>query len=332
MSTREDMSGACEFEEELPLLLYRGELDPLERARLREHVALCARCEDAFAELEAAAEALDAAPLVHPSPERWAGLKESVLRSLGDAPAVAPCVSFQEDLLALIQHSPKANAVVDEVDAPRREAIVAHLQDCKSCKEAMGAYSAVATALSSEPIEWPTAERWDALKPAILAAVAAPVQANAVVAAPAVARSGSSAELSPARVGLARRRALPTLARIAAAVLILAGGSFLVETMRGLSPDEIRNLKREADTTTDIERAKRDYELVERAGARKPALAAEVEDARAQLVALTRCERALSQKDGDARRVELLNVISQFPDSHATEIALTKYREELGLD
>ncbi len=304
----------CDFEAELPLLLYQGELAREERERLKSHVATCPRCEEALSQLETTAIALDGALAVpKPSPEQWAKLKEDVLARVA-APAAAaessasaetPCEGVEEDLL-----------VLNEVGPERKKEILQHLEACGSCRDARSAFGSIGIVLNRQPLEWPAVERWDSLKENVLGAIRAeagpPPRESQRVARPALVRPWQ-----------------PLVTKIAAAVVLVAalGGSYAL--LRGPSADEVRRQYTDAQGTTVLEQAKRAYERVEKNGLTIPECQAEVDDARLQLLAIHRFEAASAQPNFEAKRQQLLDVIVSFPTARVTGLALDEYNKLL---
>lgn len=122
----------CDWtEERLPLLRYTDELATDERVRLLAHLERCGGCRALRAADEAAAAALDAAPLRQPGAARLAGLKASVLAAVSPA---APC-SREAELLRASEDAPDAR----------------HLAACASCRAAARDFDAVGRALDLAP-------------------------------------------------------------------------------------------------------------------------------------------------------------------------------------
>lgn len=347
-----DLGGACPLEPELPLLLYSGELETQEREKLEAHVRKCARCEGVFAELKAAASALDQAPLVAPRAEKWSKLKSNVLARAGSAtpaagePAKAPprgrppkkplgtrssnasdalaamvCGAYEEDLLFLA-----------DLEPARKAEVQAHLQGCARCREAQTAFATVGRGLAGLEVEWPPIDKWDSLKANVLAQVG--IEHKSGERAPLPKKAAPAASVPPvvleAQTSAARRFG-GFLFRAAAVVGVFALGVYASDAVRGTGPDGIRRAYYEAGASPELAVAVQNYELVVREGTSRPELKKEVDDALVQLAALRRYNRAVAAAAlaPATKRAELINVIAQFPATRAARFAVTDYTLDL---
>jgi hypothetical protein len=111
----------------------------------------------------------------------------------------------------------------------------------------------------------------------------------------------------------------------AAAVVVFALGAWTHAALRGLDANGVRALKADADVTGDIALARQKYERIVREGSDKPECTPEVEDSLTQILAIRGYEHAAATRSDDARRVELLDVISRFPEARATMLAVPDY-------
>jgi hypothetical protein len=346
-----DLSGSCPLEPELPLLLYDGDLEPAERRRLEGHVAKCARCEGVLAELRETAAALDRAPVVAPRAEKWTKLKGTILARTAsregtvekkpesvkrrpksassstpsEAVAAAVCATTEEDLL-----------ILGDLPAARRAEVLAHVGACAGCRESRKAFASVAGSLDAVEVLWPPQEAWDSLKARVLEACAS---SEALERRETGSKTGSRERpakpvlsvLTPAepitRASLGRRLGGWAL-RSAAVILVFGLGVYSSDVVRGLGPEGIHRVKVEADASPTLALALHNYELVIREGADRPEVKHEVDDSLIQLVALRRYVTA-ARLTGDVRRVALVNVMAQFPESRAAAFALADYTKTL---
>jgi anti-sigma factor RsiW len=307
----------CDFEAELPLLLYQGELDREERERLKSHIATCARCSDALMQLESTAIALDGAMSVpKPSDEQWAKLKANVLSRVAApaTPADAPppdeaCESIEEDLL-----------VLNELGVDRKRQVLKHLDGCSSCRDTRSAFGSIGIVLNRQPLEWPSIERWDSLKDTIAATIDGEVKQEV--------KQKESARL-PKQVPAmtVRRLQWGTFARAAAGVVLLIGVTVTISALRGPSAEDVRVLYREAQGGGTLAVVAHKYELVVKNGIDRPECRGEVDDAQLQLLAIHHFERAMNQPTQELKLVDLKDCIVRYPSAQVTQLALTKYNE-----
>jgi anti-sigma factor RsiW len=330
----------CGFADELPLLLYQGELEHEERERLRSHLATCELCSAAFADLEATAHALDMATIPPPSKKRWATLKADVLARVAsaekaekaekaeqpkvEAPATEPCGAFEEDLLCLA-----------ELEPARREAVLAHVVGCARCKETQAAFSTVGLELSRSPLEWPAVARWDGLKASVLAATkgaeaaAAPVTKAAPVTAKVRAKAPEPIKLlavdpSPS----VPWRFAPLVLRVAAVLFIFVLGGIVSQAFFGSSsPAHVREELAQANGSGSLAATIAGYENVVRDGIGKLECTGYVDEAMVQLHALHDYQRAAALKSPDDKRVALINIVAQNPTTKAATLAFKSYKD-----
>ncbi len=302
----------CDFESELPLLLYQGELEREERERLRAHLATCPRCEEAFSQLETTAIALDGAMAVpKPSPEQWRKLKENVLSRVAAPPTPADaapaeheaCESIEEDLL-----------VLSEVGPERKQALLAHVQGCVSCRDARSAFGSIGVVLNRQPLEWPSVARWDALKESVLTAIKAEA-------------TGTKEGAKPA----AARPSLPlpwgTINRVVIGVVALVGLTGTLALVRSPSPDDVRRQWHVAQSAGTLEGVTHAYERVLSEGMAMPECRDVVDDSLYQLQAIHRFQFAYDQPNREAKRSQMLEVMVRFPNSRVTDLALAEYNK-----
>ncbi|MEZ0230400.1 MAG: anti-sigma factor, partial [Planctomycetota bacterium] len=308
-----DMNTPCDFEAELPLLLYQGELVREERERLKSHLATCARCVEALAQLESTAIALDGAMAVpKPSEEQWKKLKSNVLARVAAPATAAPttsadgtpadeaCEAIEEDLL-----------VLGEVGADRRKQVAAHIDKCASCRDTRSAFGSIGLVLNREPLVWPSIERWDSLKETVLSTIDGEVK-----------RAKDSARAKQVIALPVTRSSFRGFARAAAAVILLVGVAGAATFLRGPSADEVRRLYREAQGGGTLAVVTRNYELVVKQGIDKPECRSEVDDALLQLQAIHHFENAMSQPNRDLKVVLIREGIAKWPGAQVTQLAL----------
>ncbi len=311
-----DDNTPCDFEAELPLLLYQGELAREERERLKSHLATCARCAEALAQLESTAVVLDGAMAVpKPTDEQWKKLKTDILARVA-GPATASekpsepaaeeaCESIEEDLL-----------VLNEVGPERKKQVTAHLDKCALCRETRSAFGSIGLVLNRDPLVWPAIERWDSLKETVLTTVEGEVK-----------RAKDSARAKQITSMPIPRASWGGYARAAAAVILLIGVAGAASLLRGPTADEVRRLYREAQGGGTLAVVTRNYELVVKQGIDKPECRGEVDDALLQLQAIHHFENAMSQPNRDLKVVQLREGIAKWPGAQVTQLALANYQE-----
>lgn len=311
-----DKTAPCDFEAELPLLLYQGELAREERERLKSHLATCPRCVEALAQLESTAIALDGAMAVpKPSAEQWAKLKTDVLARVAapatagesaspQTPADEACESIEEDLL-----------VLGEVGFERKKQVNAHIDRCASCRETRSAFGSIGLVLNRQPLVWPSIERWDSLKETVFSTIDGEVK-----------RTKESGRIEQPAAPI-RRVSWGTFSRAAAGIVLLVGVTGALALLRGPSAEDVRRFYRDAQGSGTLAVVTRNYELVVQKGVDKPECRTEVDDALLQLQAIHQFERAMSQQTNDLKVVQLRDIMLRYPGARVTELALAKYEE-----
>jgi anti-sigma factor RsiW len=339
-------SSPCDFESELPLLLYQGELERDERERLRAHLATCPRCEEAFAQLEATAIALDGAMAVpKPSSEQWRKLKENVLsrvagnpvaggdqgaggreapRAAGpaerDAPPTATGGAGARDVAAALDEPCEGVEedllVLNELPTDRKRAVLAHLDACGSCRDTRSAFGSIGIVLNRQPLEWPSIERWDSIKETVLSQVQSETK-----------RTTQTIKVATLDTRRFRSGSWSTYLRIAAAIAIVAGASAAFGYLRGPTADDVRRQWLEAQGGGTLAIVTNGYEQVVKKGLDLPECRYEVDDALAQLQAIRKFQVAYEQSNPEVKRVQLVDIIVRYPTVRVAKLALDEYNK-----